>query len=273
MSLGKRTVTLAGIALAWAVTSAGMTPPSRADDVAAKGAAATTASMASQITSLRQEYSEKQQDAFNAMSSATTDEERSRIYEEKAPKPQPYVRRAMEIVKQDPKAPAAFDAMVLVLRISRNGGGPPDEVVRMLSADQLDNPRLGQVFPLLVYNGSEQSQELMRTAAAKSPSREVRGLALFWLAQALKVEGEQNSSPEKLAESTTLYRRVAAEYGDVGGNSRSLGEQAKTNLFEMENLTIGKPAPEITGKDANGKEMKLSDYRGKVVVLDFWGDW
>ena len=38
-------------------------------------------------------------------------------------------------------------------------------------------------------------------------------------------------------------------------------------------LAVGKPAPEITGVDLNGKPMKLSDFRGKVVVLDFWGDW
>jgi hypothetical protein len=36
---------------------------------------------------------------------------------------------------------------------------------------------------------------------------------------------------------------------------------------------IGKPAPEITGEDIDGKPLKLSDYRGKVVVLDFWGNW
>jgi hypothetical protein len=36
---------------------------------------------------------------------------------------------------------------------------------------------------------------------------------------------------------------------------------------------IGDLAPEIIGKDADGTEFKLSDYRGKVVVLDFWGDW
>ena len=27
------------------------------------------------------------------------------------------------------------------------------------------------------------------------------------------------------------------------------------------------------GEDLDGTPMKLSDYRGKVVVLDFWGDW
>ena len=29
-------------------------------------------------------------------------------------------------------------------------------------------------------------------------------------------------------------------------------------------------APEIAGVDQDGKEFKLSDYRGKVVMLEFW---
>ena len=36
---------------------------------------------------------------------------------------------------------------------------------------------------------------------------------------------------------------------------------------------VGKPAPEIRGLDINGKRFKLSDYRGKVVVLAFWAHW
>ena len=38
-------------------------------------------------------------------------------------------------------------------------------------------------------------------------------------------------------------------------------------------LEVGNLAPEIIGEDIDGKKFKLSDYRGKVVVLDFWGDW
>jgi cytochrome oxidase Cu insertion factor (SCO1/SenC/PrrC family) len=37
-----------------------------------------------------------------------------------------------------------------------------------------------------------------------------------------------------------------------------------------EGVNEGDLAPEITGKDADGKSFKLSDYRGKVVLLDFW---
>ncbi|MDA1259428.1 MAG: redoxin domain-containing protein [Planctomycetota bacterium] len=43
--------------------------------------------------------------------------------------------------------------------------------------------------------------------------------------------------------------------------------------FAEQNLKIGMTAPEFVGKDVDGKEIRLSSYRGKVVVLDFWGFW
>ena len=43
--------------------------------------------------------------------------------------------------------------------------------------------------------------------------------------------------------------------------------------FIKTRLQIGMEAPEIIGKDLDGNDIKLSDYRGRVVVLDFWGDW
>jgi len=36
---------------------------------------------------------------------------------------------------------------------------------------------------------------------------------------------------------------------------------------------VGKKAPEISGPDTDGVKFKLSDYKGKVVLLDFWGNW
>ncbi|HMC63847.1 MAG TPA: hypothetical protein VKI65_02805 [Gemmataceae bacterium] len=31
--------------------------------------------------------------------------------------------------------------------------------------------------------------------------------------------------------------------------------------------------PEIEAEDLDGQKFKLSDYRGKVVLIDFWGHW
>ena len=36
---------------------------------------------------------------------------------------------------------------------------------------------------------------------------------------------------------------------------------------------VGKPAPPTRGTDADGVAFQLSDYNGKVVLLDFWADW
>jgi thiol-disulfide isomerase/thioredoxin len=36
---------------------------------------------------------------------------------------------------------------------------------------------------------------------------------------------------------------------------------------------IGKPAPALSGTDVDGKPIKLSDFKGKVVLVDFWATW
>ena len=40
-----------------------------------------------------------------------------------------------------------------------------------------------------------------------------------------------------------------------------------------EKLVVGMAAPEISGVDLDGTAFKLSDYKGKIILLDFWGDW
>ena len=37
--------------------------------------------------------------------------------------------------------------------------------------------------------------------------------------------------------------------------------------------SIGKTAPDFVGRTQSGDEIRLSDLRGKVVVLDFWASW
>lgn len=43
--------------------------------------------------------------------------------------------------------------------------------------------------------------------------------------------------------------------------------------YMVTSLTIGKTAPDIAGGDLDGVRFKLSDYRGKVVLLVFSGEW
>jgi cytochrome oxidase Cu insertion factor (SCO1/SenC/PrrC family) len=51
------------------------------------------------------------------------------------------------------------------------------------------------------------------------------------------------------------------------------GATAQPKANQTVGLEIGNVAPDIVGEDLDGKQFKLSDYRGKVVVIDFWGNW
>jgi peroxiredoxin len=73
-------------------------------------------------------------------------------------------------------------------------------------------------------------------------------------------------------ESAALFQEVIDQYADlrIGSDfAQNAAELAKGELFVLRNLCIGRVAPDIVGKDIRGKTMRLADYRGKVVVLDF----
>src|ERR1700740_1834669 len=45
------------------------------------------------------------------------------------------------------------------------------------------------------------------------------------------------------------------------------------NVSRADNASSGKPAPDFTLKDLDGKNVELSQYRGKVVLVNFWATW
>ncbi len=70
-----------------------------------------------------------------------------------------------------------------------------------------------------------------------------------------------------------IVKDIAAKHPDHQGIA-----SVKTALeiqagMQEESSWIGKEAPEITMPDVNGKEVKLSSFRGKYVLVDFWASW
>jgi len=86
-------------------------------------------------------------------------------------------------------------------------------------------------------------------------------------------------SPDLLAkEAESLFDRALTEFADVSAygtsaDPRSIGELATYELRRIREFGVGQLATEIEGSDINGKHFKLSDYRGRVVVLTFSGNW
>lgn len=68
----------------------------------------------------------------------------------------------------------------------------------------------------------------------------------------------------------TAYRLTLKEIETLGANfsNDSLKERLKMKLADF--INQDKPAPDFTATDINGKEIKLSDFKGKVVYAEFW---
>lgn len=90
-------------------------------------------------------------------------------------------------------------------------------------------------------------------------------------AQAL-LEAATIFAADSAASSTSEAERLLAEIIERHPETSAAG-RAKQKLFQVRNLRVGVVAPDFTTQDVDGVSFKLSDYRGKVVVLDFWGFW
>jgi hypothetical protein len=130
-----------------------------------------------------------------------------------------------------------------------------------------------QMVAGLGNSGAPGITERLRSLASKSDDKDLLGTANLALGKHLAKRFElafQKKDKEAAAkfskEAEDVLEKTAKEYV-------SLSTQAKDALFDFTKLSIGRTAMEIDGEDIDGKKFKLSDYRGKVVVIDFWGNW
>jgi hypothetical protein len=234
-----------------------------------------------QYTALEAEYEKLQNELFKRYQDAKTDEERKEILA-KRPEPGPFAEKMMKIAEKYPKDAAALDALVWVLR-SMGKSELSDQAFEMISKSYLQDPQITKVLPLYSRTAAE-NEKFLKDIIEKNADKSAQGLASFYLAQSLKSQADAAERKKNSAEAAdlrkqaeTLFERVVKEYGDLSapyvGKTKPLRELVEPELFEMRFLAVGKTAPDIEAEDLDGTAFKLSDYRGKVVMLDFWGHW
>jgi hypothetical protein len=91
---------------------------------------------------------------------------------------------------------------------------------------------------------------------------------LALLSKASFIGTRESGFPEPQPVVIEIYRDLAEHYADTDS-----GQRAKGRLFRHERLQVGMQVPDFETEDVEGQPFKLSDYAGKVVVLDFWGFW
>lgn len=75
----------------------------------------------------------------------------------------------------------------------------------------------------------------------------------------------------KVDDAKTLFATLTKEVQE-SASGKNVQEMLGLEVAE-ENSDAGKPAPDFVKQTREGKTFKLSDYKGKYVLLDFWGSW
>jgi thiol-disulfide isomerase/thioredoxin len=240
---------------------------------------------------------------------ASTDNDRKKILVQFEESLHSLGQEVLKLVRDHPGEQVAVDALLWLtrrgLRPESSGGW------KILLHDHLKSDRFVPACIATrrdVVANTVLAERFLREAMAHTPHREVKGHATFALANFLSFQAEAleqyGSNPgdswipkmasedraafvarrpdDLLREAERLFETVATRFPDLKDQrNRLLGELATEELYEMRHLGIekaspgieGKVAPDINGADADGRAFNLSEFRGKVVVLTFSGNW
>lgn len=255
---------------------------------------------------LVREYDDAQAVFRKAFDAAATPEEQQNIIQTKLPNTAAFAVRFMALAREGAKSPAAVEALIWVVlhpvELKLKESALRAEALGTLGRDYGKDARLGSLCTRLVANIDEDSEYFMREMTKQAVERPVQARAVASLAHHLRfragfvlrlkedkgavaeyerilgkpfVAAMLKREPAKLeAEAKTLFEDVQKRFGDLPHPIHgTLGKFADAHIAAIEKpIGTDQPAPEITGTTLDGKVMKLSDYRGKVLLIDFWAD-
>ena len=224
------------------------------------------------LKTLMRRYNHVEKKFFRRYEKAQTDAERTKLEHSEQNPARLYLPRFLALAKQvkdtEEGAQALLQAIKLALEI-HNVAALCNGFDAML-ASYSNLPIMGDAI-VEIDTGSSvigvpMSYSYLRRVARQSALPGVRALALFTLASS--IVDDPHAWYAEREEARKLLATLKQDYA-----ATSYARQADGFLFQLDNLQIGMTAPEIEAVDAQGVAVKLSDYRGKVVVVDFWGFW
>ncbi|HEV3142566.1 MAG TPA: TlpA disulfide reductase family protein [Gemmataceae bacterium] len=219
-----------------------------------------------QFKAIQEDFTKAQAAGYEAIRAAKTPEEQKAALE-KMPKAADYAARVIKLVEANPKDDLSLEMLTWMTLADH---GKEAKVIDLLMRHHVQNPKIASLCESYSFGARGAPKPLLEKVLADNPDRRAQGLACFALAM-LAADAEDPS--KTAAEAEKLFERCAQEFADVKQGTAKLGDAAQGYLFELRNLAVGKTAPDLESRDIDGKIVKLSNYRGKVVVLDLWAEW
>lgn len=225
-----------------------------------------------QYDSLTKEFGAEQQKII-AEAQKTKGEEQQKLYQKYLALNKDYSEKIFKIAEDNSNDPVAKDALLWVIR---NGGVSPvlPKAIDLLVDKFPSDPAIEQVCKMLAMGRVPDSESTLKKIAEKSPNKHVKAVATLAIGQAgvSKAFGDDDEKEADKA-AAEAEKSLTDFISTFGKDEPNLKKTAERSLASLNHCRVGKTAADITGPDLDGKDFKLSDYRGKVVLLDFWGNW
>jgi thiol-disulfide isomerase/thioredoxin len=188
---------------------------------------------------------------------------------------------AVELAEESKKDDAAADAAVFAIKMLSKYSLTNEEFQKasvIILDHHINNPKIGPALGQMVNVGS-MGLAFLQNVGEKTTNKEVQAIAFYHTALALDARAtsqEGSSSEESLAkmraEAVELMEKAVQLAPDAKIGDKTLAKAAEIDMVGLK-VGVGNPAPEVEGTDLDGKKVKLSSYKGKVVLLDFWATW
>lgn len=271
--------------------------------VVAQGHDRAKSTPAEQYQALRREY-----DRVPGGGVAQTDAEHLRFVGQVYKHYHAVARKLFDLAATYPDDPIALDALMKAAWQVNTVPWPVELIgedtvraaaFKLIVRDHLESAKLSPLCQRVAAGFAQEYETFLRAVLAKSPHQSVRATAQLALGHFLNNRLQRvdlcRERPEAAREFAGLYgadyltrlrrqdrteavneieavfEQAIQQYGDFKlPSGATVAERATAELFGIRHLSVGKEAPEIEGEDQHGRRFKLSDYRGKVVLLDFW---
>ena len=204
-----------------------------------------------------------------------TDKEIEKLQSDKAKNPAYlYLPRFQALARRASRSEIGAKSLLEMMRLFL----PPKDAqtVAATAADSLiaeyrDSPVIAEAAKQIGYinwqSDTAKPIRLLKNMSARCPGRNNKASAMFGLA-CLYADGGHETTAAQKAEAKALFAQLNTDYADT-----PYAKRAASYIFQLDNLQVGMTAPDFEATDETGQNFKLSDYRGKVVVVDFWGFW
>ena len=180
----------------------------------------------------------------------------------------PVAKKAAEFAAKFAGTDDAVQFLMLVVQFSTDKDAQKSGIEQMLHS-HIDSPALAQMGRMLDYLDRMISPEFAASTKKRlldSKNADVRGWALLASHKGSIETADRDGAEYGAAKKALLAAADAVE-------DKGLAKEIRGAINLREKYGVGCDSPDIAGIDLDGVEFKLSDYKGKVIFLDFWGDW